>query len=472
MLVRILAVTLCMISMVQSSNAEIDNRAIVKIFVTSTACNPDRPWMPDSPIESTGTGFIIEQERVLTNAHVVEYATYIMVQRGGDSKKYRAFVQYVSHQADLAILHVADDAFYNGITPLAFGQRPQLKEQVTVVGYPSGGEEQSYTSGIVSRIEVNSYAHSGFPLLTVQVDAAMNPGNSGGPALHGDAVVGVAMMGDPGSDGVGYLIPTEVISHFLEDIRDGKVDGYPSLSIHTMQLENEMQRRFYQMDSHSGNGILVCDADFEIKGGSGLMEDDIIIAIDQIPVHANKKVRIGKDLLLYTHPISMKQVGDIIELSVIRDGKQINVEIVAQRTPDMVPYRCHDIEYPYTLIGGYIFTPLYYDFISTYGDSWPDPELYGFTIGLRTKERRQIVFLHTILNHELTSSVSLRWHVVKSVNGEVVVDFGHFESLITQDAGWIDIEFDSGAHLRLKAEECRALENEIVELYSIPWSKS
>lgn len=472
MCIRILTAALCLIGLAASSYAEIDNRAIVKVIVTSTACNPDRPWMPNPPSESTGTGFIVADQRILTNAHVIEYATFIMVQRGGESKKYRAMVQYVSHQADLAVLYVSDESFYDGVTPLTFGTRPHLQEKVTVVGYPSGGEEQSYTSGIVSRIEVNRYAHSGFGLLTIQVDAAMNPGNSGGPAFHGDSVVGIAMMGDPGADGVGYLIPTEIVSHFLRDIRDRVVDGIPSLRMRTLELENGMQRRFCHLDESGDIGILVCAADYEITGEDGLRDGDIITAIDGIPVHANRKIRLGDDLLAYTHLISLKQVGENIRLSVVRDGKEIQINIPAPSTDDLVPFRCHDIEYPYTLIGGYIFTPLYYDFISTYGDSWPDPDLFAFSAGLRTANRRQIVFLHTILNHELTNSVSLRWQVVKTVNDVPVVDFGHFESLLVQESGWIDIEFDSGAHLRLEADECRTLEEEITEIYSIPRRKS
>lgn len=63
-----------------------------------------------------------------------------------------------------------------------------MEDAVTVLGYPTGGDTISVTSGIVSRVELQQYAHGAFTLLAVQIDAAINPGNSGGPALIRDKV--------------------------------------------------------------------------------------------------------------------------------------------------------------------------------------------------------------------------------------------------------------------------------------------
>lgn len=81
---------------------------------------------------------------------------------------------------------------------------------VVTYGYPAGGEQISYTRGVVSRIELQNYVHIGNrSLLAVQTDAAINPGNSGGPVIQDDRVVGVAFQGVPGLENAGFFIPPE-----------------------------------------------------------------------------------------------------------------------------------------------------------------------------------------------------------------------------------------------------------------------
>ena len=90
-----------------------------------------------------------------------------------------------------------------------------MQEQVLVVGYPTGGDNTSITSGVVSRVEVTQYVHAASHLMAIQIDAAINPGNSGGPALRGDVVVGVAFQNLPHADNIGYIIPLPVVRRFL-----------------------------------------------------------------------------------------------------------------------------------------------------------------------------------------------------------------------------------------------------------------
>lgn len=106
---------------------------------------------------------------------------------------------------------------------------------MTVVGYPIGGDSVSVTRGVVSRIELTQYEHGGKELLGIQIDAAINAGNSGGPAFN-DAgqCVGVAFQALKSHDAenIGYVIPSPVINHFLKDFEtNGKVTGFPRLGI-------------------------------------------------------------------------------------------------------------------------------------------------------------------------------------------------------------------------------------------------
>ncbi|MDX9760324.1 MAG: trypsin-like peptidase domain-containing protein [Bacteroidota bacterium] len=446
-------------------DASIDNRSIVKIFVTSIEPNSSRPWAPEAPMQSSGTGFVIEGNRILTNAHVISHSTFIMVRKGGDSKRHEAEAEFVSHQADLAILRIKDASFFDGLTPLRIGENPAVQDALIVVGYPSGGDELSITSGIVSRIEVNAYSWSFDFLLTVQVDAAINPGNSGGPAIKDDRVAGIAMMGRRNADGVGYLIPPVIIQHFLEDIEDGRVDGFPNLGVQTMTLENPALRAGYGLDPTEDHGILVTRVT-EIPGrSSSLRGGDIILAVDDHPVRANGKVLIGERLLDLSFVVTGRQVGDALPMRIRRNGLDTVLTLVSEFHPDLVEYRYFERGFPYYLFGGLLFCPLYGDVL--FASDWPDPEMYYHTTLPRSPRRRQVLYLHTIFQHELTRGMPGLEHIVRTINDAPVRDFDELVRLLDAAAGLVDIEFDSGIRLRLDADAMRSIEADVMETYSI-----
>ena len=236
-----------------SSSAE----PVVKVYSVHCGQHPMMPWAVRQQEESTGSGFSIMHNGsmcILTNAHVVADATYVEVRKAGDARKYVATRQKLAHECDLATLHVDDARFWEGVEPLAFGAMPCLQDEVSVWG----GEGVSVTVGVVSRIEIQRYAHSGASLLAIQIDAAINPGNSGGPVLDeaGD-VIGVAFQNQQESQNIGYVIPTPTITHFLEDDAAGsdgsRCAGFCSLGLFWQALENEqLASTADRRRSHSG----------------------------------------------------------------------------------------------------------------------------------------------------------------------------------------------------------------------------
>lgn len=205
-----------------------------------------------------------------------------MIRRGASPKSYMAKVVAIGHECDLAELSVDDDEFWeesyelynyetssnmnideyideekkendpeSNVEGLNLGDLPELHQRVTVIGYPTGGDNVSVTRGVVSRIEPQQYAHSIIhKLLAVQIDAAINAGNSGGPALdQNNNVVGVAFQSLQGADNIGYIIPTPVINHFIEDVqRNGKYLGFLRLGVQTLMLDHAYAaREYYKM---------------------------------------------------------------------------------------------------------------------------------------------------------------------------------------------------------------------------------
>jgi S1-C subfamily serine protease len=227
--------------------------SILQVFVTSTYPNHNEPWQSYGQFRKSGSGVIIAGNRILTNAHVVQDASFIEVKKANDTRKYIANLEVIAHDMDLALLTVADRKFYDSVTPLEIGVLPNLRDKVAVYGFPQGGTTLSVTEGIVSRIEVTETAQDSTPVLAIQIDAAVNYGNSGGPVLLAGKVVGIAFQSLSGGQNINYILSSPVIDRFLKDIADGAYDGVPDIEADVQIVENEDMKRFYGLTE--GRGI-------------------------------------------------------------------------------------------------------------------------------------------------------------------------------------------------------------------------
>jgi S1-C subfamily serine protease len=165
--------------------------SVVRVDISRAGHDWTAPWklLPSESV--SGTGFLIEGGRFLTNAHVVRDAQQVTVKRNDGSAPVIATIESVDEGCDLALLRVQDKAFLRGLRPLRIGALPQVGSNVVTYGYPLGGLELSTTAGVVSRIQNGGYLDGLSQHLVAQTDAAINPGNSGGPVVQGGSVVGL-----------------------------------------------------------------------------------------------------------------------------------------------------------------------------------------------------------------------------------------------------------------------------------------
>jgi len=160
--------------------------SVVKVFATVRHPDLTRPWNKQPPSDVSGSGVVIEGKRILTNAHIVLYASQIQIQANQAGDKLSATLEWIAPGIDLAVLKLDDESFFDSHAALPRATTmPDVKDTVMVYGYPTGGTSLSITKGIVSRIEFAPY---NYPVsgLRIQIDAAINPGNSGGPVVVGE----------------------------------------------------------------------------------------------------------------------------------------------------------------------------------------------------------------------------------------------------------------------------------------------
>ena len=337
--------------------------SVVKIYATLRAPDLIRPWTKQQPGEASGSGIVVEGNRVLTNAHVVTYASQVFVEGNGSSEKIAATVESIAPGIDLAILKVEDESFFAKRPPLPRkASLPEVKEAVIVYGYPTGGTSLSITKGIVSRIEfTGQYGHqtSG---VRVQIDAAINPGNSGGPALVDDKMIGLAFSGLRGADNIGYIIPTEEVELFLADVKDGTYHGKPALFDGLQTLENDALRKKLKFDRRNV-GMVVhepaekTDADYPLK------KMDVITKIGDHEVDniGMCKVRDGLRLNFQYFVQTLAKDGKL-PMTVFRDGKEFPVEVPVKSHRSMLIEELAT-KYPsYFVYGPLVFSPVTAEF--------------------------------------------------------------------------------------------------------------
>lgn len=469
--------TILISTLMLSANAQqedITKQAIVKIYNVAKKPNYLSPWS-SAMKSSSGSGSIIEGGYILTNAHVVANQAFLEVQRYGERKRYIAKVFAVSHQADLALLKVENETFFKGVTPLSFGPLPEMEQKIVVYGYPMGGATLSATIGVVSRVEHHSYAHSGETFLAVQVDAAVNPGNSGGPALSDGKIVGVVMQVISKSQNIGYLVPVSIVQHFIEDMKDGKYDGFAELGIGTQKLENPAMRRYYGLDD-SVSGKLIDKIVYNSSMKSVLKLGDILTAIDGHNIENDGTVAFRKhEYTDYNYYVDAHQMGDRINFDIIRDRKPMKVSGTLKNVADgmfLVKTTRYDVMPTYYIYGGYVFSPLTRNLIratnrnrlrmSCLASKWQEAE------------KDEVVVLLKVLASDISrGDNNFGMWAIDTINGKPFKNFKEFyETMQNMKDKFIVLADKDGVKVIIDKEEALRRQDELLKKYNIEYDRS
>lgn len=461
--------------------------AVVRVFATTQSFDYEQPWQRMPPATGTGSGVVIRGGRVLTGAHVVADATFLQVQLESSPERFVARLVGVSHDADLALLEVEDEAFADGIEPAVLGGLPDLQEPIRVVGFPVGGEEVSITGGVVSRVEVQRYAHSQRSLLAVTVDAAINSGNSGGPVVDQEGrVVGIAFQSLEDAENIGEMVPVPLIERFLAAIDAGRSTEVPGLGISIQSLENPALRRALGLGSKSGLRVQAVDHGTSCSiAGPGddaaqtcLMVDDVLLAVEGHPIANNGTIRY-RDRFRTTFDalLGERSIGDRLQLDVWRRNEQISVEIELRPYRTLVPSYGFDLEPLWLSFGGVIFQELSRDYLRTWGDRWwdraPNELLHHEEAGIRTPERQGVV----ILSQFLAGAVNVGYadfedEVLVAIDGRMPVDLVDLARSLDAASGAVEFKTSSGARIVFDADEARRADEEIRDRYGLTKDRS
>ncbi|KAA6422597.1 MAG: protease Do-like 9-like [Trebouxia sp. A1-2] len=465
------------------SNGEMLMECVVKIFCTHSEPNFSLPWQRKRQYSSTSSGFITAGKRILTNAHCVDHHTQVKVRRRGSDMKYVAQVLAVGTECDIAMLTVEDPAFWLGVEPVKFGVLPRLQDSVTVIGFPIGGDTMSVTSGVVSRIEVTSYVHGAAELLAIQIDAAINSGNSGGPAFNSKGeCVGIAFQSlkHEDAENIGYVIPTPVMEHFINDYeRNGQYTAFPALGIEWQKMESPFMRTALGMQADQ-KGVLIRRVEPTAPVSKSLKKGDILLSFDGVDIANDGTVpfRSG-ERISFNYLVSKKYTNEEAVLRVLSSGKAESMTVKLAQPVRLIPVHTKGRPPSYFIIAGLVFGQVSVPYLrSEYGKEYdfdaPVKLLDSMMHAMADKPDQQVVVLCQVL----ASDVNIGYEEivntqVHQVNGKPVKNLSDLTRQIEGcEDQYLRFDLEYNQLVILEREAAHAATKAIMTVHCIPKDRS
>jgi len=456
--------------------------SMVKIYCVENQPDYDNPWNMKGPGAASGSGCVIAGNRILTNAHVISDQTFIQVRLYGRSKKYPARVLAVSHEADLALLTVDNHLFFRGTKALSFGELPRVEQEVVVYGFPEGGDTLSTTKGIISRIEHHRYVHSQLELLAMQLDAAVNAGNSGGPVMVDGLIVGVVMQSLKEAENIGYTVPVPVIKHFLTDMKDGRYDGFPDDGIFIQSLENESLKKMYGLKENQ-SGALVTSIIPGSPAENKIFPRDVLLAVDGHSIADDGTVEFRpRERTSCNFYVQQHQVDEKVAFLILRKGRKVSVKFTLDRAwgnGRLVPLMRYDVRPTYYVYGGLVFCPLTLNYILTWGEDWAEDAPYNLLAfladGRLTRQGEEAVIIIKSLpsgvNDGYEDYVNKR---ITEVNGKKILNLRDLIRTVEDNpkTPFVVFKTKSNKTIALDRKEAEAEQARILKTYRIAADRS
>lgn len=286
-----------------------------------------RDWF-NNPVETegVGSGVIFKNDGgksyIVTNNHVISNAKELIVSLA-DGRTLKGKLIGADEMTDLAVVRVDD-----GKLPVAkFGDSDKIVvgEPAIAIGNPMGLEFQgSVTSGVISALN-RTLDISDKRVKLLQTDAAINPGNSGGALVNADGeVIGInsAKVAANGVEGMGFSIPINTVQSVIDEIMDKGYVARPYLGVSVFDPQTAA-RYGYQLNIDKGVYVFQLTLNGP-SGKAGLQRGDIILKLDGQETNSVQDLRAK---------IAEHKVGDTVKVTLDRNGKQKNVDVVLEEMP-------------------------------------------------------------------------------------------------------------------------------------------
>jgi S1-C subfamily serine protease len=454
--------------------------SVVRINSTQQSWSAGQPWEKNPPSQRRALAAIIAPQRVIITAELVADATYLEFESPDGTRFAQAKVIAVDYEANLALLGPASEAegkiLFEGTIPLQVATPPKIGQALEILQIEDSGLPL-LTPGTLQSVDVTSHFLPSHSFLTFLVKASMQSATSSYslPVLQDGKLAGVLISYDA-KDQISDVASTDMIARFLQESADGDYQGFPSLGISIARTEDAFFRQWLKLPEDQG-GIYIHNVR---TGGAadvaGVKKGDVLLAVDGQPIDRRgyyEHPNYGS--LFWGHLIrSEKATGDTVSLSLLRDGKPLEIQATLTREEEsarLVPGYNFGKAPNFLIKGGLVFQELSRPLMESYGENWQTRAPLEFLDAMENPEQYEgkvdrIIFLSGSIPTPATVGYeSLRNLIVHKVNGKQVKNMqGLIDAFGSNLTERHSIEFaDQGFTIHLDDATATAVDSQLLK---------
>ena len=465
----------------------VDAKGLLRINTTIQTYSISQPWELNTPRTRRGLGAVLTDGRILTTAEMAANSTYIEFESADGAHTVPASVVAIDYECNLALLVPEEGSkadWIDKIGKLDTNGPVGIGDKVDIWQLEDNGDAIR-TEGSVRSVDLLSTFASGHYFLAYEVKASMQSASSSYtlPVTVGGKLVGI-LTSYSSKDQISDVVAPEIVKLFLEDVKDGKYEGFPSLGIATVLTEDPNFRKWLGLKDDQG-GLYVSRV---LPGSgadeSGLKKGDVLLSVDGKPI--DRRGYYADPLygrLFWSHLVrGTRKVGDKLSIVIMREGEEQTVEAVLRRPPSkLIPSHMYDKAPPYLIKGGLVFQELTSAYLQAFGKEWQTRAPLDLLDALENPEdyeegRNRIVFLSRVLRTPATIGYDRVSNlIVTEVNGKKVEDMKSLvEAFKTPQDGLHSVRVNDVPYvLYLEPEisdlvDKRLLESGLPSLYRLP----
>jgi len=391
---------------------------VVQIFSQIAECDMLQPYKTPQQYSARGSGFFINEEGYLiTNAHVVNQALTIWIQIPSMGKRFITVdLIGVCPERDIALLRVSEKdraliRYQLGVIPyLMLGDSDSVRptDEVLALGYPLGQEALKSTTGVISGRERSM----------IQMDAAINPGSSGGPLLnHKGEVVGINSAGIVEAQNVGYVIPINELHVIIDDLYSVFLVRKPFLGIISIKATESLTD--YLGNPQPGGCYIVEVVKDSLVYKAGIDAGDMLYSINgyDLDIYGEMSVPWSENKISILDYILRLKIGEQVNFVGYRKGERYEASTTFDRT-DLLPIRKVYPGYEaidYTVFAGMVVMELTLNHVHLLAERAPGLARYT---EMGKQAEPALVITHIFANSQLSRSRTLTpGMTLKEVNG-------------------------------------------------------
>lgn len=453
-------------------------QSLIYLEITNSGYDLYQPWRPAPISKDTGFGCAVGPYEILTTAENVADATLIQTRCYAQNEWIPATVKVLDYEYNLALLELDQTALKAPLKPITFTESyPKGKEMTT--WWLSSGNQLTMARSTLDRAEMRFSDISFVKHLFYLASNISRSFGDGEVCFYGSKAIGMPCWG---ADTDAGIIPAEMINRFLSEAKKETYVGFGQVGFAKFALLDPLMRQYLKMPADMDYGVYVSTVYNLGTGSEELKPGDVILSMDEHTLNPYGHYKHPRyDRISFEDIILRKNAGTVIPMEIWRNGKQIELNVVARNfmaDQMLIPYYMYGKQPEYVVLGGFVFQNLTRNYLTMWGDGWTGkcpPHLYYYYIDQSfkpTEERQNVVVLNYVLPTESNLGFQqLSRLIVKSVNGKNISSLQDILDAAdsSDNSEFLVFEFEMDAPKVILKKSDLIMENmKIAQMYGIP----